>query len=137
MWPLLLLAGLSSAPPTTIIARPPAQLEAAVTAERIGHDIYDFDQAAWGSTDAMLAAIPDPGAAGIRGWIVERERGGTVSIFYGLSGDQPYKLFIAHMQGQKVLSQHVVSANEDRSTDRDRTPNGRCAHDRYNARHFE
>ena len=90
-------------------------MAATAEAERIGRDIYDFDQAAWGSTDAMIAAIRDPAAAGVRGWIVEREPGGTVAIFYGLTGDQPYKLFVAHMQGQKVLSQQVVAANEDRS----------------------
>jgi len=115
-----LLAGLSSAspasvPPHTVIARPPEQLAAAAEAERIGRDIYDFDQAAWGSTDAMVAAIPDPAAAGVRGWIVEREPNGTVATFYGLNGGQPYKLFVAHMQGQKVLSQHVVAQSEDRS----------------------
>lgn len=120
MWPLLLLAGLSSASPisppaTKIIARSAAQLAAAAEAERIGRDLYDFDQAAWGSTDAMIAAIPDPAAAGVRGWIVEREPGGTVAIFYGLNGNQPYKVFVAHMQGQKVLSQNVVAANEDRA----------------------
>ena len=119
MWPLLLLAGLSSAspasaPPTTVIARPPEQLAAAAEAERIGRDIYDFDQAAWGSTDAMIAAIPNPAAAGVRGWIVEREPGGTVAIFYGLNGNQPFKLFVAHMQGQKVLSQHILAPSEDR-----------------------
>ena len=117
MWPLLLLAGLSSASPapaTTVVVRPPAQLAAAAEAERIGRDIYDFDQAAWGSTDALIAAMPDPGSAGVRGWIVEREPAGTVAIFYGLNGDQPYKLFVAHMQGKNVLSQHVVAANEDR-----------------------
>jgi hypothetical protein len=115
---LLLLAGLSAAvsePQTSVIPRPPAQLAAAAEAERIGRDIYDFDQAAWGSTDAMVAAVRDPGAAGVRGWIVEREPGGTVAVFYGLNGDLPYKLFVAHMKGQKVLSQHVVAANEDRS----------------------
>lgn len=120
MWSLLLLAGLSSASPAAVparnvIARPPEQLAAAAEAERIGRDIYDFDQAAWGSTDAMVAAIPDPAAAGVRGWIVEREPNGTIATFYGLNGSQPYKLFVAHMQGQKVLSQHVVAQTEDRS----------------------
>lgn len=118
MWPLLLLAGLSSASPapaTTIIARSPAQLAAAAEAERIGRDIYDFDQAGWGSADALVVAIPNPGAAGVRGWIVEHEPAGTVAIFYGLNGTQPYKLFVAHMQGKTVVSQHVVAANEDRS----------------------
>ena len=118
MWSLLLLAGLSSASPdpaTTVIARPPAQLAAAAEAERIGRDLYDFDQAAWGSTDAMVAAMPDPNGAGVRGWIVEREQGGTVAIFYGLKGSQPYKIFVAHMQGQAVLSQHVLVGNEDSS----------------------
>lgn len=120
MWSLLLLAGLSSASPAAVparnvIARPPEQLAAAAEAERIGRDIYDFDQAAWGSTDAMVAAIPDPAAAGVRGWIVEREPNGTIATFYGLNGSQPYKLFVAHMQGQKVLSQHIVAQTEDRS----------------------
>ena len=118
MWSLLLLAGLSSASveaPPPVIPRPPEQLAAAAEAERIGHDIYDFDQAAWGSTDAMLAALPDPGDAGVRGWIVEREAGGTVATFYGFNGADPYKVFIAHMQGQKALSSHVTTANEDRS----------------------
>ncbi|WP_116090550.1 hypothetical protein [Sphingomonas crusticola] len=117
MWTLLLLAGLSSAssaPATKVIARAPAQLAAVEQAERIGRDLYDFDQAAWGATDALVAAMPDPAKAGVRGWIVERENAGTVAIFYGLNGNQPYKVFVAHMQGRKVLSQHIVSANDDR-----------------------
>ena len=92
MWPLLLLAGLSSASPapaTTVTARSPAQLAATAEAERIGRDLFDFDQAAWGSTDALVAAMPDPGGAGVRGWIVEREPAGAVAIFYGLNGSQP------------------------------------------------
>jgi hypothetical protein len=118
MWPLLLLAGLSSASPapsTTVVARPAAQLAAVADAERLGRDIYDFDQAAWGSTDALLAAIPDPSAAGVRGWIVEREPAGTIAIFFGLNGSKPYKVFIAHMQGKTVLSSHVMDANDDRN----------------------
>jgi len=118
MWPLLLLAGISSASPadkSTVIPRPPEQLAIAAEAERLGRDIYDFDQAAWGATDAMAAAMHDYAAAGVKGWIVEREPTGAVAIFYGQDKAQPYKIFVAHMQGQKVVSSHIVAAGEDRN----------------------
>src|SRR4051812_32025012 len=81
-----------------------AQRSAVADAERRGRDIYDFDQAAWGSTDALLAALPDPSRAGVKGWIVEREPGGAVAIYYGLRSDKPYKIFVAHVQGRKVIA---------------------------------
>lgn len=118
MWPLLLIAGLASSAPraqTTAIPRTAAELAAAAEAERLGRDIYDFDQAAWGATDALTAAVPNLPSAGVAGWIVEREPSGTVAIFYGLEGGRPYKFFVAHMRGQKVQSSHILAADEDRS----------------------
>ena len=101
----------------SIGASPPAptaaQVAAIAEAQRIGRDIYDFDQAAWGSTDALLAALPDPDANGVRGWIVEREPGGTVATYYGLRDGKPYKIFVAHALGRKVSASHVVGADED------------------------
>jgi len=117
MWTLLLLAGLASASPDPareVIPRSTAQLAAVSEAERIGRDIYDFDQAAWGSTDALIAAMPNYTAAGIKGWIVEREGGGTVAIYYGWADEHPYKIFVAHMQGRTVTASHVLGPTEDR-----------------------
>jgi len=103
----------SPAAPAAAPAPTAAQAAAVAEAQRIGRDIYDFDQAAWGSTDALVAAIPDPGAQGVRGWIVEREPGGTIATYYGLRDGKPYKIFVAHARGRKVTASHVVAAGED------------------------
>jgi len=79
----LAVALLLGSPAAPAAAPTAAQAAAVAEAQRIGRDIYDFDQAAWGSTDALVAAIPDPGAQGVRGWIVEREPGGTIAFGEG------------------------------------------------------
>lgn len=91
----------------------PAQTTAVADAERRGRDIFDFDQAAWGSTDALTAALPDPGKAGVKGWIVEREPAGAIAIYYGLRDGKAYKIFVAHMRGRSVTASHILAAGED------------------------
>jgi hypothetical protein len=108
-----LISGSSAAAAPPVPVATPAQASAVAEAQRIGRDLYDFDQAAWGSTDALVAAMPDPGAAGVKGWIVERDADGPVAIYYGLRGDKPYKLFVAHMRGRSVTSSHIYKAGED------------------------
>jgi len=109
---LVLIAGSSvSAAPRP---EPTKEQEAATAeAQRIGRDLYDFDQAAWGATDALVAVMSDPGAQGVKGWIVEREGGGTIATFYGLRDGKPYKIFVAHVQGREVTASHVLGSSDD------------------------
>lgn len=47
-----------------------------------GQSIYQHDQAAWHTTDAMLAELEDARDLGIRGWIIVEAEVGLESVFY-------------------------------------------------------
>ncbi len=52
-----------------------------------GQAIYNYDQAAWHTTDAMLEQISDPASEGIRGWIINELDDGLEAVFFRPAGD--------------------------------------------------
>lgn len=78
-----------------------------------GDLIYALDQAAWVSTDAMLAQIPNPRSVGVSGWIVE----GTVNPFhvtyYRADPERPTAVFTAEVVNNRVISTHLLGSGED------------------------
>lgn len=83
---------------------------AAEEASRRGHLLYVLDRAGWVSTDALLAAVPDPAAAGIRGWVVDVEGYHLKAIYYRLEGDQPFAVFTADVLDGAVTSSQLIPA---------------------------
>lgn len=79
-----------------------------------GQLLYLFDQAAWHATDAMLKEVHDPGAAGVRGWIVEPEGKGLRVTFYGEAGGRAVPIYIADFRDGKVSNARIVPAAERR-----------------------
>jgi len=47
--------------------------EAVQTAVNRAQNLYTYDQAAWHTTDALLAAVPEATLQTIRGWVVTPE----------------------------------------------------------------
>ncbi|HWW28058.1 MAG TPA: hypothetical protein VNZ85_19405 [Caulobacter sp.] len=78
--PFVVAAGLALAlaAPVSVLAAdasPPIRAFDLPTIEKLGRAIYLQDRAAWLATDALTAKLPDLGAAGLKGWIVEGEGG--------------------------------------------------------------
>ena len=90
-----------------------AQQVAAVEAERVGHLLYDFDQAAWVTTDSLLAALGGPTKEGVRGWIVENDGADQIVTYYGLRGGSPYKIFVVRVRGDKIVSSARMQPGND------------------------
>ncbi len=63
---------------------PPTEAESAAIALALqrGEALYRHDQAAWHTTDAMLEDVRDPGAKGIRGWVINEVPRGLEAVFY-------------------------------------------------------
>lgn len=78
------------------------------TVSKRGALLYAFDQAAWHSTDAMLAkGLPQETMQAIRGWVVEPD-GDLLSVtYYGFEGTTPYAIYIADIRDGKVVSDRV------------------------------
>lgn len=99
----------ASAPAAT--AGPEAQLAAIVTRGRL---LYQLDQAAWHSTDALRRDVSDPAAAGVRGWIVEPEGDAMRVTYYGFADATPVPIYMASFKRGKVSRARLVPATERR-----------------------
>lgn len=81
-----------------------------------GAEIYAFDQAAWHSTDAMVAhKLPEESMRAIRGWVVEPAGDLLTVTYYGLSGTTPFAIYVAEYRDGKVVDDRVPDAGGDRS----------------------
>ncbi|QIG78999.1 hypothetical protein [Stakelama tenebrarum] len=116
---LLLLAALAATP----VAMPPASAQQTVSvdeqaaiadAERRGHLIYAYDQAAWHGTDDMVEKVPDYGSR-IGGYVVEGPVAAPRLFFYDRDTETPRAVYSARFEGARLVSSHVYSDNEDRS----------------------
>ncbi|MEM7780995.1 MAG: hypothetical protein AAF697_11455 [Pseudomonadota bacterium] len=72
---------------------------------RLGEAIYRHDQAAWHTTDAMVAAVGDPGALGIRGWIVNEIEGGHEVVFFRPLDEGFEAAWSANYDGSRVTDE--------------------------------
>ena len=91
------------------------------TVGRRGAQLYAFDQAAWHTTDAMVAKqLPRDTMAAIRGWVVE-PHGETLTVtYYGFEGTKPYVIYAADYAGGKVTAERVPAAGEPLSAQGER-----------------
>lgn len=78
------------------------------TVSKRGAQLYAFDQAAWHSTDTMLAkGLPQEAMRAIRGWVVEPNGDVLTVTYYGLEGTTPYAIYAADVRGGKVVGERV------------------------------
>lgn len=76
----LAAATLAASPAPAQTAQEKSQLEWATARGRL---IFALDRVAWVATDDLKNRVPDLQAAGIRGYIVDRDARGFIPIFYG------------------------------------------------------
>jgi hypothetical protein len=81
-----------------------------------GAQLYAFDQAAWHTTDSLVARkLPDATMGAIRGWVVEPQGDLLTVTYYGLEGDRPYAIYVADFRDGKVVGDHVPATDSDRA----------------------
>lgn len=83
------------------------------TVSRRGAQLYAFDQAAWYTTDAMVAKkLPGETMAAIRGWVVEPHGDALTVTYYGFDGTKPYAIYAADYADGKVAAERVPATRE-------------------------
>jgi hypothetical protein len=83
-------------------------------AEARGQLIYDYDQAAWHSTDVMLEELPKARMAEIKGWLVEPDGEALRVLYYGYEGDKPYAVYVASVRNNRVVSSSTMAPDAKR-----------------------
>lgn len=106
---LLGLALISLAAPVAAQRTIPTADLATVSAR--GTAIYAYDQAAWHTSDTMLAKhLPEDVMRAIRGWVVE-PRGDVLTVtYFGRDGEKPYAIYIADFRDGVVSNERVPEA---------------------------
>lgn len=92
-------------------ARAPGETDRVAAVLARGNLLYDYDQAAWHTTDVMLRQVPRPRLAEIKAWLVEPDGEGLSVLYYGYDGDRPYGVFRAGYRDGKVVDPVVIAAD--------------------------
>lgn len=71
----------------------------------LGSRIFDYDQAAWHSTDAIGARLDELARNGAQGWVIEPKGDGLSVIYYGKADDAFFALARMDVQGATVTGQ--------------------------------
>ena len=112
---LALAAGVSWLLPQGAIAQikpPVADLPALEQSAKRGLALWQYDQAAWHTTDALLKAIDDPAKAGVRGWVVTPDGEGWRVTYYGVDGGRRFGIWSAVWTGSAVQGARRLDAAE-------------------------
>lgn len=81
-----------------------------------GELLYAYDQAAWHTTDAMAAALPEATKKLLRGYIVTPDGNNLRTTFYGQEGAREFAVYSATWDGSAIIRPALYSA-EPRPTD--------------------
>ncbi len=108
----LLLVLMAAAPPTnvgkpTIAPDEQQQLDQAMAR---GKQIFDYDQAAWHTTDTMLADVKRDDLNGIAGWVVVPDPKGFRATYFKRNAAGPYGYYTAIWTGQAVVDRKILSS---------------------------
>lgn len=88
-----------------------AELAANAEAMATGKMIYQYDQAAWHSTDALLALIKPTDYPDLRGWVVEPYGAETLLVtYFGERDGGRYAILRYVMRGSTVVEGGLVAA---------------------------
>ena len=107
----------ASVPAAAWQAQPAAPAPTAEERERLtaavqrGRLLFELVRAAQLTTQDMLARIADPEAAGITGWIAEREGNGTAVIYYADGEDGPVAVYRGQVVGARVATRDMFEGD--------------------------
>ena len=82
-----------------------------------GQTLYQYDQAAWHTTDALMEDIADPSGAGIRGWVVVPVEQGWLVTYWRPEGDRYLGVYSAVWDGSGVIDRKVLGPGEAELSD--------------------
>jgi hypothetical protein len=104
----------SAAPASVPSLASPSAVQAATLRAVVdrGRLLFDLDRAAWVATDNFLKKLPDPNAAGFKGYVVDREGEGFAVIFYRDEDDGLIGRYIVHVSGGRVTSARLLTGAE-------------------------
>ena len=97
--------------------------EAVQTAVNRAQNLYTYDQAAWHTTDALLAAVPEATLQTIRGWVVTPEGEGYRVTYYSGDPGSPHRAVFSAVWngGTKVADGKLrVDGDDQLSADEER-----------------
>lgn len=80
----------------------------ALTLDR-GQKIYQYDQAAWHSSDTLLEDIKDIDNSGIRGWVVTEVGDDLLTTYWRRDGDGYAGVYSAVWTGSKIGDRRILS----------------------------
>lgn len=110
----LITAALMLATVAPAQVRPPVATDQAASLAAIGamgRLLYRYDQAAWHTTDAMLAAVPRERLVDIRGWVVQARKPDVLTVtYFRLADGKPSALFVADYDGKSVSNARFTDA---------------------------
>ena len=87
-----------------------AQMEANLAR---GDLIYEYDQAAWHTTDAMMAAVPESLKKLLRGFVITPDGEEFRATYYGIDNGREFVVYSATWTGKEIV-RPVVHASEPR-----------------------
>jgi hypothetical protein len=73
-----------------------------------GTRLFNYDQAAWHTTDAMLVDVPDPSGAGIRGWVVTPDDKGLRVTYFGVAKSTLFGIYSAIWTSKEVTDRKRI-----------------------------
>ncbi len=120
---LALLFALALFPIPALAVPTSEELAAASEAEKIGEEMFAYDQAAWHATDRFQADlrrqgmdIPKVAERGLKGYVVEPDEGGRLrATFYGERDRQRLAMARYVVENGRVVSGGFVPADGDRN----------------------
>jgi hypothetical protein len=88
----------------TIAPHTEVQLDAQLAANLARGDLlYEYDQAGWHTTDAMMATVPDSLKKLLRGYVVTPDGNDFRATFYGIEGGREVAIYGASWTGTEIV----------------------------------
>jgi hypothetical protein len=108
--PLAVAAALTTTTAGALPSMSAGETSAVQRASAIGRQLFDYDQAASVSTDALLGKVPPERLSTVRGWVVEPGAGGTLAAtYYSGDGAAHRAVFVATIAVGKVTSSRLIA----------------------------
>lgn len=116
-WIMGMLAAPLLASASIVVAKPLSpEMKAQMAANLARGDLlYEYDQAAWHTTDAYVAAVPEPLKKLLRGYIVTPDGSNLRGTYYGVDKDREFVIYSATWNGKEVV-QPILYGAEPRPT---------------------
>ena len=99
----------ASAAPRIVPAPTAEERARLVAAAERGRLLFELARAAQLTTQDMLARLPDPNAAGIKGWVATPEGNAMTVIYYADGADGPVAVYRGQIAGGRIAARDVFT----------------------------